>query len=178
MVRIIETSEILTARAFLLVFNENAAPPSWLAPGCDRDMGSMTAVFQFATLGRLVAALFERSEGTLVLSRHSTEGDDGEFTLDFRGDRLRAFASRTHLTEALEKAIDFQREKTCRRCKKSLPVEAFSRSRGEVDGRLYRCRQCERTRLKKYHRKFRIVQYQSGERGYAGIVPAMASKTG
>lgn len=141
-------------------------------------MGSMTSVFTFAQVGRLLAAVFDRSEGTLILSRHSTDGEEGEFTLDFKGERLRAFATRGHLTEALEKAIDFNREKTCRQCKRSLPIEAFSRSRGEVDGRLYRCRECEKNRLKKYHRKRRIIQYQSGDRGYAGAIPTMPYKAG
>lgn len=147
------------------MFNETADPPAWLAPGCDRTLKPMGAVFKFALLGRLLAAVFERSDGTLVLSRHREDGEEGPFSLAFRGERLQATTVREHISEAFETAIDLKREKLCQACKLPRPIEAFARCRSAVDGRLYRCRECEKTRLRKYYNRRKIARFRASEAG-------------
>lgn len=137
----------------LAAFEDLPQPPSFVSARCGVPLPPFQRLAVYAEVGVLLAGLFDRSDGTLILSRHRDADCDGDFCLTFAGDRLRVASHREYLAEALSVALVKPKEKACRACKQTLPIERYSHNRNNADGRVNRCRDCERKRIAAYAKR-------------------------
>ena len=107
----------------------------------------------------VLGAMVQRAAGevralTLYVHVSEDEGEPVEFVLDVvLRDGSRAGATRRCLAEAIQAVLDRRPPgRQCRVCGEAKPLWAYAKSRtaNTKDGRLPRCKACERVRVQKY----------------------------
>lgn len=118
----------------------------------DAAIKSLREVARFtldATVGKLVLQTLEASQ---FLYLATTEEDDGE--TEYLGTAMkgteRQQATDPDLRHVLLATMGRSLKKRCRACQQRLPLRAFSKNSNNPDGRVQRCKPCERERVAKY----------------------------
>lgn len=121
----------------------------------DEAIRSLREVARFtldATVGKLVLQTLEASQ---FLYLATTEEDDGE--TEYLGTAMkgteRQQATDPDLRHVLLATMGRSLKKRCRACQQRLPLRAFSKNSNNPDGRVQRCKPCERERVAKYDEK-------------------------
>jgi hypothetical protein len=99
----------------------------------------------FKQIGRLVVDLLA-DDGPLLMIAATAD----EFHVSVKAEQ-RLTGCRATLLEALAVAADREVKKNCRKCGKELPLSRYALDSNSSDGRLRRCKVCERARIAKWY---------------------------
>ncbi len=138
------------------------------AEGATRADHNAAVRLDAARLAKLAAALLALvRDCTLVhiTTVDDTEGDDPQYSVTVHREHdVPRCAVRADLTEALESAGGWEREKRCPGCRAVKKLSAFAYDRTTADGHVGRCRMCEGGRVSASKKK-RVRDRQTRARG-------------